>query len=78
MGNRRHERGQCLFAPDYVGHVAASDRDRDGLKARIGEFRSTYPSIVFAIEDRMVDTGKPATRLTASETHTREPVSELA
>ena len=63
--------GEELIAPDYVGHVVAGDRDRDGLKARISELRSVYPDIVFTVEDQMVEADKPATRLTARGTHAR-------
>jgi predicted ester cyclase len=53
----------------YVGHVAAGDRDRNGLRARIVAFRAMFPDVVFAIEDQMIDGDKVATRLTARGTH---------
>jgi catechol 2,3-dioxygenase-like lactoylglutathione lyase family enzyme len=53
----------------YVGHVAAGDRDREGLKARIRAFRALYPDIVFTIEDQLVAGDRVATRLTARGTH---------
>jgi hypothetical protein len=36
------------FSPDYIGHVAAGDRDGDGLERRIVVFREHYshPSIL--------------------------------
>jgi predicted ester cyclase len=58
-----------LIDDRYVGHVAAGDRDRDGLKARIADFRATYPDITFTIEDQMVNGDRVVTRLTARGTH---------
>lgn len=53
----------------YLGHVAAGDRDRAGLLARIREFRATFPDAVFTIEDQLAAGDRVASRLTARGTH---------
>jgi len=32
-----------VIAADYLGHVAAGARDRDGLRSRPAPFRASYP-----------------------------------
>ncbi len=51
-----------IISPDYVGHVAAGERDRAGLIARIKTFRSLYPDIVFTVEDQVAAGDKVVTR----------------
>ncbi len=58
-----------IINSDYVGHVAAGDRDRDGLIARIKAFRSLYPDIVFTVEDQIAVGDKVVTRMTAHGTY---------
>src|SRR5450759_2362925 len=53
----------------YIGHVAAGDRDREGLETRIKVFRATFSDIVITIEDQLVDGDKVATQMTARGTH---------
>ncbi len=58
-----------IIGPDYVGHVAAGERDSAGLRARIETFRSLYPDIVFTVEDQIAVGDKVVTRMTAHGTH---------
>lgn len=58
-----------VIDPSYIGHVAAGDRDRAGLQARIQKFRMTFPDVAFTIEDQLADGDKVVTRLSAVGTH---------
>ena len=58
-----------IVAPDYVGHVAAGDRDRDGLKDRILTFRAVFLEPVFTIESQIGERDLVATRILPSGTH---------
>ena len=58
-----------LVAADYVGHVASGTRDREGLKARIKAFRTTFPDIRFTIEDQFGSGEKVVTRMQAEATN---------
>ena len=60
-----------LIAPEYIGHVANGSRDREGLKARIKEFRRIYPDIEFRVEDQLSSDEKVVTRLSARGTNSR-------
>ena len=53
----------------YIGHVAAGDRDREGLKARITAFRNIFPDVVFTIQDQLAEGDQVASRLTARGTY---------
>jgi ketosteroid isomerase-like protein len=57
-----------VIAADYLGHVAAGARDRDGLRSRLAPFRAPYPDVVFNVEDQLVSGEKVVTRLRARAT----------
>jgi len=67
-----------LLAPDYVGHVAAGDRDLEGFRQSILFFHDlfVYTMNSFRIEDQLVDGEKVVTRMTADVKvrETGEPV----
>ncbi|HEX9036838.1 MAG TPA: nuclear transport factor 2 family protein [Ktedonobacterales bacterium] len=52
------------FSPDYIGHVATGDRDREELKRRIAAFRERYPDASITIEDQWGQGDKVVTRMT--------------
>ena len=54
-----------LVSERYVGHVAAGDRDRAGLRQRILAFRGLYPLMHFEIEDQFASGDRVATRMLA-------------
>jgi hypothetical protein len=54
-----------LVSTGYAGHVAAGDRDREGLRERILTFRRLFPSIRFDIEDQFSSGERVATRMIA-------------
>jgi hypothetical protein len=54
-----------LISPRYAGHVAAGDRDREGLRQRIVAFRRLYPQIDFEIQDQFASGDRVATRMVA-------------
>jgi len=64
---------------NYVGHVAAGDRDRDGFLQSILYFHNLliYAKDSFRIEDQLVDGEKVVTRMTASvkARDTGEPIT---
>lgn len=57
-----------LIAHDYIGHVAAGDRDREGLRQSILSFHQLfiYTEDSFRIDDQLVDGEKVVTRMTAN------------
>ena len=57
-----------LIADGYAGHPASGDRDIDGLKIRIAQFRAAYPDMRFTIEDQLSEGNRVATRMTATGT----------
>lgn len=59
-----------IIAPAYIGHVASGSRNREGLKARIEEFRHIYSDIEFKVEDQLSRAEKVVTRLSARGTNT--------
>ena len=65
-----------IVSPDYVGHVAAGDRNLDGIKDRIKAFRATMVNIAFEVEEQFTQGDRTVTRLTATGTDvaTGEPV----
>ena len=65
-----------LIADGYVGHPASGDRDIDGLRRRIAQFRAAYPDMRFTIEDQLSVGNRVATRMTATgiATATGKPV----
>ncbi|MCC6366238.1 MAG: nuclear transport factor 2 family protein [Bryobacterales bacterium] len=62
-----------VIPPDYVGHVSAGDRDREGFLQSILYFHNLfiYTKDSFIIEDQLVDGEKVVTRMTA-HVHSRE------
>ena len=68
-----------VIPPEYVGHVAAGDRDRDGFIESIRFFHNLfiYREDSFRIEDQLVDGEKVVTRMTADIQlrETGEPVT---
>ncbi len=62
-----------VIPPDYVGHVSAGDRDREGLLQSILYFHNlfVYTKDSFIVEDQLVDGEKVVTRMTA-HVHLRE------
>jgi ketosteroid isomerase-like protein len=56
-----------LMAPDYVGHVAAGDRDLEGFRQSILHFHNlfVYSPDSFEVNDQFVEGDKVATRMTA-------------
>jgi predicted ester cyclase len=61
-----------FVASDYVGHVAAGDGDREGLKQRIREFHQRVSDARFIVEDQLEEGAKVVTRMTL---HATDPVS---
>lgn len=55
-----------LIAVQYVGHVAAGDRNRDGLRERIQVFRKTYPVMRIEVEDQLLSGDRVASRMLAT------------
>ena len=70
-----------FMPPDYVGHVAAGDRDLEGFKQSIVHFHNLfeYEKDSFTIEDQLADGDKIATRMTARVKlrETGEPVTMM-
>jgi len=67
------------MAPNYVGHVAAGDRDLEGFRQSILYFHQLfiYNKDSFRIEDQLADGEKVVTRMTANVRlrETGEPVT---
>lgn len=67
------------MAPNYVGHVAAGDRDIEGFRQSILFFHNlfVYNKDSFRIEDQLVDGEKVVTRMTANVQlrETGEPIT---
>jgi predicted SnoaL-like aldol condensation-catalyzing enzyme len=55
-----------LISVDYVGHVAAGDRTREGLRQRILEFRKLYPVMRFEVQDQISSEDRVASRMLAT------------
>jgi predicted SnoaL-like aldol condensation-catalyzing enzyme len=55
-----------LVAADYIGHVAAGDRNRDVLRQRILAFRSAYPTIHFDVQAQISSGDLVASRMLAT------------
>ena len=55
-----------LIAVHYIGHVAAGDRDRDGLRERIRVFRKTYPVMRIDVQDQFLSGDRVASRMLAT------------
>ena len=57
-----------VIPPDYIGHTAAGDRDREGFLQSIVFFHNlfVYAPDSFRIEDQLVDGEKVVTRMTAN------------
>jgi hypothetical protein len=69
-------RFDALVSKRYVGHVAAGDRDREGLRQRILVFRGFYPVMHFEIEDQFASGDRVATRMLARGRNAKgEPVA---
>ena len=68
-----------VIPPDYVGHVAAGDRDREGFIQSVRFFHNLfiYSEDSFRIEDQLVDGEKVVTRMTANVKmrETGEPIT---
>lgn len=68
-----------VMAPDYIGYVAAGDRDIEGSRQSILHFHSlfVYERDSFVVEDQFVGGDKVATRMTArvKVRETGEPVT---
>lgn len=58
-----------IVDPAYVGHVAAGDRDRDGLRDRISAFRAVMPDVVVTVEAQVAEGDLVATRVSAYARH---------
>ena len=56
-----------LIAPNYIGHVAAGDRDLEGFRESIKYFHNlfVYDKDSFEVNDQFVEGEKVATRMTA-------------
>ncbi len=56
-----------LIAPNYIGHVAAGDRDLEGFRESIKYFHNlfVYGEDSFEVNDQFVEGEKVATRMTA-------------
>ena len=56
-----------LIAPNYIGHVAAGDRDLEGFRQSIKYFHNlfVYGRDSFEVNDQFVEGEKVATRMTA-------------
>lgn len=56
-----------LIAPNYIGHVAAGDRDLEGFRESIRYFHNlfVYSEDSFEVNDQFVEGEKVATRMTA-------------
>ena len=56
-----------VIAPNYVGHVAAGDRDLEGFRQSILHFHNLfiYAEDSFEVNDQLVDGEKVVTRMTA-------------
>jgi predicted ester cyclase len=56
-----------VIAPDYIGHVAAGDRDFEGFRQSILHFHNLfiYDENSFEVNDQFVEGEKVATRMTA-------------
>lgn len=56
-----------LIAPNYIGHVAAGDRDLEGFRQSIKYFHNlfVYGEDSFEVNDQFVEGEKVATRMTA-------------
>ena len=59
---------EAMVAPDYVGHVATGERDLEGLRRRIAEFRRHYSTAHLTVEDQLSVGDKVVTRMTADVT----------
>jgi len=55
-----------LISDQYVGHVAIGDRDREGLRQRILEFRDQFPAMRFDVKDQFACGDRVSTRMVAS------------
>ena len=56
-----------LIAPNYIGHVAAGDRDLEGFRESIKYFHNlfVYGEDSFEVNDQFVEGERVATRMTA-------------
>jgi steroid delta-isomerase-like uncharacterized protein len=62
-----------LMADDYIGHdPVLGDTDREGLKERIGSYRSSFPDLAYEVEDVFEAGDKVVTRWRATGTFERE------
>jgi len=70
-----------VIPPEYVGHTAAGDRDREGFLQSILYFHNLfiYSTDSFIVEDQLVDGEKVVTRMTAHvrSRETGEPITML-
>ena len=57
-----------LVSADYVGHVAAGERDREGLRERILAFRQSYPAMHFDVQEQLASGDRVASRMVATGT----------
>lgn len=55
-----------LISVNYVGHVATGDRNRDGLRHRILEFRKIFPVMRFDVQDQLSSEDRVASRMLAT------------
>lgn len=61
---------------DYRGHTSSGDRDLNGLRKKIEDFRSKYSDIHFEVMDQVASGDRVASRLEASLTNsaTKRPI----